>query len=106
MKSIYRVEVNRSYLRTVNSMEERIMVICMIRPQSKDGKGGLIALEYSNPNRIRILREDRAFEDRAMMQETRYYKYINNDPNVFSLKIFFNEISGLANVKVQRTDFR
>ena len=82
------------------------MIICVLRQQDDKKDGGLIALEFSNPNKIRILREERAFEDRVMMQETKYYKYINNDPNVFNLRIFFTEISGLTNIKVQRTDFR
>lgn len=40
------------------------------------------------------------------MQETKYYKYLNNDPNIHSVRIFVHEVSGLTKVKVQRNDFR
>ena len=82
------------------------MVIGVVREQKPSTNGGLIAIEFANPNKIRFLREERAFEDRVMMQETKYYKYVNNDPNIFNIKLFISEISGLTNIAVQRTDFR
>lgn len=60
----------------------------------------------SNPNKVRLLREGRAFEDKVRYQETKYYKYQNNNPNIGAVKIHVNEISGLTKIIAKRTDPR
>ena len=72
-------------------------MICVIQTDEKYNDV-LVALEYSNPNKIRLLRDDRAFEDKVRLQETKYYKYINNDPIIYGIRIHLNEVSGLTKI--------
>ena len=38
---------------------------------------GIAAVEYSNDNRIKQLRDNRVVEEKIMAQQEKYYKYVN-----------------------------
>jgi hypothetical protein len=61
-------------------VEKQLMIIILIT-NAKD-QLSVFAIEYSNPNKVRLLREGRAFEDKVKPQEKKHYKYLNNNPNV------------------------
>lgn len=76
----------------------------MIVFESKDNS--IVAVEYSNEDRVRLLREGRVVEEKINALQTKYYKYINNDKNVKKIAVNVNVISGNIDVKGQRKDFR
>ena len=79
------------------------MIVIQMTTVGMDVSG--IAVEYSNPNQIRILREGRSFEDKVRDREFKYYKYINNNPKVTQIRIHVNQISGLLRARARRSSF-
>jgi hypothetical protein len=64
-KAISTWEVNESMYKRLNAVEKRLMVIVLVKNANHINSG--YALEYSNPNKIRLLREGRAFEDKVRL---------------------------------------
>ena len=69
-------------------------------------QNSIVAVEYSNEDRVRLLREGRVVEEKINALQTKYYKYVNNDKNVKKVAVNVNVISGNIDVKGQRKDFR
>ena len=62
----------------------------------------LVAIEYSNEDRMRLLRDSRVVEEKINEFQVKYYKYTNNDPNVKKISVNVNVISGSLDVKGKR----
>lgn len=69
-------------------------------------KDDIVAVEYANENRVRLLRDSRVVEEKINSYQNKNYKYINNDPTIKKITVFLNIISGYLDVKAQRKDFR
>lgn len=62
-KIIYTIEVDKSMYEKINQVEKQLMIIILARKPSP--APSIYALEYSNLNQVRLLREGRAFEDKV-----------------------------------------
>lgn len=49
----------------------------MVVPDPQATSFSIVALEFSNPNKIKILREDKAIEEHVKANEVRFYKFEN-----------------------------
>lgn len=70
-KSITTIEAKQEDFININNVEKRLMVIIVITNKNKNknkNEIAAVAIEYSNPNQIRLLREGRAFEDKVRYQ--------------------------------------
>lgn len=54
----------------------------------------MYTLQYINVGKSYFLKEKQLKKDRISIDEIKYYTFINNDPDVKSIKIHSTEISG------------
>lgn len=87
-KIIYSIQIGQADYKEINSVEKRALIVIHVKPQGADTN--FVALEVSNSNKVRLLREGRSFEDKVRLSETKYYKYVSNNPNAGAIKIHIN----------------
>lgn len=64
------------------------------------------AFKIANYDKIETLRDERSICEKILKEEVKFYRYLNSDPEIHSIQVFYTEISGKTKVTTYRTDPR
>ena len=108
LKSIYKFNITDDHMVSLNAVEKAGYLIIVLKNDNNKPKTNpsLIMIEYKHGADVELIREGRPIQEIVSFGDVRYYKFVNSEPEVNSIKFHLTEISGDVEIEGLRTDPR